>query len=321
MKRYLNRIFPSTAVAEGAGVGAAPVAEAAGRACPSCSTPAAADQNWCLECGTRIEQGGARWHQPAAVMASVALIFVAGLALALSEVAKDADVAGAKTIRKTVAAAPEPTPVSPTPDTPAPPREANSGKDSKGDDLPDTSANSTDDNGPAAAAGNSSGASSGAGSSSDPLIGSSGSGSSGSSGSTFSGGGSSSGGTVTPTPEPVAAWPKGKEGWTVVLDTFNSKTQAENFARKATKKGIKAGILRTNGYEGFAAGQWVVWAGRFETEDEALDAGLDDYQAKGFGDSVEEIIEKKDTSSDANGAGKGSTTTGNTSSTETSTDK
>jgi uncharacterized membrane protein YgcG len=334
---FIDRIFPSTAAS--AGVDAAgpqdaapgPSPDAAAHACPECGTPAAADQEWCLECGSRIEESGSRWHQPAAVMASVGLILVAGLALALSEVAKDAEVAKAKTVRKYVAAAPPPAapvPASPTPDTPKPPSNSGSSTPQTSPNPTDTPQSSPSDTGGAAISSpDTSGSSSGLGSTDTGSTGSTGS--SGGGGST--GGGGSS--TTTPAPPPVQEWPAGKKAYSVILLSTTSKDEAEALARKARAKGVPAGILDTSKYKNLSDGLWMVWAGRFGTEDEAY-AAADGYSAKGFtGESVEYIREKGsgDSSGDgssSNGSGSGSggsnsngnttSTNGKTTSTETS---
>ncbi len=218
MKRFLNSIFPSTAAAASPAGGSVSVsagthddaAAAAGRACPQCSAAAAPDQDWCLECGSRIDATGSRWHQPVAITASIALIFVAGLALALSEVAKDPSIAGAKTIRKTVAALPPPAPATGTPDVPKPPKSSS---------VPSTSPNKTDTT-TAPSTGSSS--PNGTGSSSDPFGSSlTGTGSTGSTGSTSGGsvssGGGSGSGTTTPVTVPEWTFDK-KLSYTVIFD-------------------------------------------------------------------------------------------------------
>ncbi len=299
MKRYLNTLFPRTAAA-----GPSASSDAAGlhRACPACGTAAAAEQDWCLECGTRLEPAGARWQQPAAVMASVALIFVAGLALALSEVAKDADIAGAKTVKKTVVAVPAPVPATSTPDAPVP-TAPKAGQATNPAKVPTTSKNNTD-SGPAPAA--TSGAGSNAGSSPDPLAGTGTS--SGSTGGTGSSGSSGSGATTTPTPEPVAEWPKDKSAWTVILASTTSRADAEKLARKAKAKGIDAGIVDTGKFKDLGAGVWAVYLGQFDTEQAANNAS-DDYASKGFeADSVEQIKPKPKSPSKAK-SGSGTTST------------
>src|SRR5262249_31496961 len=152
MKAF-DRIFPSTAPA--APSAAPPDAvtatslDSADRACPECGSPAAADQGGCLEGGSRIERPHSKWRQPVAIMASVALIFVAAMALALSEVAKDASIAKAKTVKRYVAAPPPPAATTPpAPEAPTP---------SSSDKPPKTSSNPTDTSTPDSGSGSGSG--------------------------------------------------------------------------------------------------------------------------------------------------------------------
>jgi hypothetical protein len=287
MKSALNRIFPTTSPAAspeaaigGASVSPSPGAPGVDRACPECGSGAAPEQDWCLECGAQLDEPRARWQQPVAIMASVALIFVAAIALALSEVAKDAEIAKAKTVRRYVAAPPPPAPA--TPPAPAAPTPSSS-------DTPSTSKNPTDSSTPDTSGGSS---------------GTTDTGSTDTSGLTDSGGGgyvpppsSGGGGSTTPAAPPEAeTWPDGKKAWTVVLLSTTSKSEANDLALKARKDGVPAGILQSDNYKSLSSGLWLVWAGHFATEDAAY-SGANDYTAKGYnGESVEYIRAKGDTS-------------------------
>jgi len=275
MKRFFDRIFPSTERHEGPFPAAGLPAATAGRSCSECGAGASPVQDWCLECGSRIEDTATRWHQPAAVMASVALIFVAGLVLALSEVAKDAEIAKAKTVRKMVAAAPPP--AAQIPDVPTP----KGVPTLKAPVPPKTSKNDTDDKGPKLPSPSSSESGSSAGAA-DP------------SAAAVPSTGPSAGPYVPPaaTPAPVARWPVQTKAYTVVLLSATSKSQAEKFARKAKAKGIEAGILDGGKYKNQTTGVWLVWAGRFKTEQAALKAA-DGYAKKGFDGESTEYIRKK----------------------------
>jgi len=277
MKRLLDCIFPSIERQEGFSRVAGATAPVAGRSCRECGAGASPVQDWCLECGSRIEDTTTRWHQPAAVMASVALIFLAGLVLALSEVAKDAEIAKAKTVRKMVAAAPTPEPQ--VPDVPTP--QGSNVPTLTSPAAPKTSKNKTDDKGPKLPSKSDSGSSAGAADPGAAAVPSTG----------------STGPSVAPAPtpappEPVDKWPAKKKAWTVVLRSTTSKAEAEKLARKAKEKGVVAGILDGSKYENFAAGVWIVWAGFYKTEEDAL-RGSDGYAKKGFKGETTECIEKK----------------------------
>lgn len=308
MKQAFNRIFPSTTPAASPGApvvdgGALAPPPGADRVCTECASPAEPDQDWCLECGARLEQPGSKWQQPVAIMASVALIFVAAIALALSEVAKDAEIAKAKTVKRYVAAPPPP--AATTPPAPAAPTPSDA------DTTPTTSDNPTDD--------------SGTDTTTDDGSGSSDLGSTNDSGLTDDTGGGyipppADPGTTDTTPAAPAeaeAWPADKKGWTVVLLSTTSKDEANALALKARDKGVPAGILSSDTYKNLSAGLWIVWAGRFGTEDEAYSAATT-YSGKGFdGESVEYIRKKASDDSGSNDGGDGTSTTPTTPTTPT----
>jgi len=61
----------------------------------------------------------------------------------------------------------------------------------------------------------------------------------------------------------VPVWPRGEESYTVVAQTTGDRADAERLARELIAAGQDAGVLRTNGYDFFDDGFWVVWAGRY----------------------------------------------------------
>ena len=81
--------------------------------------------------------------------------------------------------------------------------------------------------------------------------------------------------------------PEDKKGWTVILLSTTSKDEATALALKARDKGVPAGILQSDTYKNLSSGLWMVWAGRFGSENEAYSAATT-YSGKGFdGESVE----------------------------------
>ena len=250
------------------------------RVCTACGTSAAAEQDWCLECGARLESSGGRWQQPAAIMASVLLIFVAAIALALSEVAKDA------------APPPPASTIPPTPDTPTPADTTTPPKTSK--NPTDTSTPSSTDSGSSP-----SGVTTptGGGGYVPPPTPTN----------------TNTNTDTTPTAPPADVWPETKKAYTVILLSTTSKDEASALARKAKDKGVKpVGILSSDTYKNLSSGLWLVWAGQFPTEDAAY-AAADGYAAKGFqGESVE-YIRKKGTDDSGSGTTSTDTTTNTTS--------
>jgi len=308
MKQAFNRIFPSTASESPTetpttpGFSAAPAS--AGRVCPECASPAEPDQDWCLECGARLEEPTSKWQQPAAIMASVALIFVAAIALALSEVAKDAEIAKANTVKRYVAAPP---PVATTPPAPAAPTPAET------DTTPSTSDNPTDD------AGADTTTDDGSSTDSSTPAPDDGSGLTDTSGGGYIPPPADDNTSTTPAaPAEAEAWPEDKKGWTVILLSTTSKDEATQLALKARGKGVPAGILQSDTYKNLSSGLWMVWAGRFGSENEAYSAATT-YSGKGFdGESVEYIRKKAadNTGSDGSDGGDGTSTTPTTPTTD-----
>jgi hypothetical protein len=62
----------------------------------------------------------------------------------------------------------------------------------------------------------------------------------------------------------VPTWPQDEEGYTVVLLSTTDRAAAEGRALPLVRKGADVGILRSDEYEGFRPGSWVVWRGRYQ---------------------------------------------------------
>lgn len=97
-------------------------------------------------------------------------------------------------------------------------------------------------------------------------------------------------GKETPTPQPSstpdstgsadAKWPAGKSGWTVVLASDSSESDARDKADGFAADGIAGvGVLDSDGFSSLRGGYWVVFAGRYGSQSEASDA-LDGIDAK-----------------------------------------
>jgi ribosomal protein S27AE len=61
----------------------------------------------------------------------------------------------------------------------------------------------------------------------------------------------------------VALWPPARKSYTVVLLSADTRSAAEVKARQETSQGRKTGILRSDDYDFFSPGSWVVWSGSF----------------------------------------------------------
>jgi len=94
-------------------------------------------------------------------------------------------------------------------------------------------------------------------------------------------------GLQTPTPSTGgsgasgdAEWPGGSTGWTVVLASDTSESDARDKADGFAADGIAGvGVLDSDDFSSLTGGFWVVFAGRFDNQSEAGDA-LDGIDAK-----------------------------------------
>jgi hypothetical protein len=62
---------------------------------------------------------------------------------------------------------------------------------------------------------------------------------------------------------PVPVWPARLQAYTVVVPTPGGRKEAEHEARRLIAAGGQAGILKTDGFDFFSPGSWVVWTGRY----------------------------------------------------------
>ncbi len=95
--------------------------------------------------------------------------------------------------------------------------------------------------------------------------------------------------TEEETPEPTeessggtadARWPAGKSGWTVVLASDPSVTEARARAERFAADGISGvGVLDSDNFSSLKGGFYVVFAGRYDSQSEASDA-LDSIDAR-----------------------------------------
>ena len=70
---------------------------------------------------------------------------------------------------------------------------------------------------------------------------------------------------------PLAAWPSGRQAWTVVLATASSRAAAERRGRQAIGRGVKAGVLDTSRFDVAANGaRFVVFTGQFPDQAAAV---------------------------------------------------
>jgi hypothetical protein len=68
----------------------------------------------------------------------------------------------------------------------------------------------------------------------------------------------------------VATWPSGKTGWTAVLASTKSRSEAERKAKAATTG--SAGVLHSDDFSSLRKGYWVVFSGQYDTQKAAESA-------------------------------------------------
>jgi sporulation related protein len=110
--------------------------------------------------------------------------------------------------------------------------------------------------------------------------------------------GTATGTVATPTtpaanPNALAAWPAGKSGYTVVLESLpvtGGKAAALARARQAKSKGLAdVGVLTSSQYSSLHAGYYVVFAGIYGTAAQAA-AAVSSAHARGFPDAFQRPV-------------------------------
>lgn len=90
------------------------------------------------------------------------------------------------------------------------------------------------------------------------------------------------------TPE-IADWPDGKDAWTVVLETAQTREAAEARAKELAGQGVPVGILDSDNYSSLQANTFVVFSGQYDTRRAATQA-LQDVSGQVTGGYVRHII-------------------------------
>lgn len=69
---------------------------------------------------------------------------------------------------------------------------------------------------------------------------------------------------ATSTGEP-ASWPAGRNAWTIVMDSSNSRAAADRRAQRLTAEGLVVGVLDSNQFRSLPADEWLVFSGQYES--------------------------------------------------------
>jgi hypothetical protein len=90
------------------------------------------------------------------------------------------------------------------------------------------------------------------------------------------------------TPE-IADWPEGKDAWTVVLESAQTREAAETRAKELAGQGVPVGILDSDNYSSLQANTFVVFSGQYDSRRAATQA-LQDLADQVTGGYVRHII-------------------------------
>lgn len=239
--------------------------------CPQCGAPATADQEYCLECGTRLTRAVAparAWRWPLVIVGVILVLAGAGLAVAYDKLAKE------DKKEKGAAAGTTQTPTFTAPPTTAPP--TTTGGTTTGAPLPPGSDGGSTTGGglpklpipiPGLGGGDDDGGGGGGG------------------------GGAPPGGTGQPSTG-VASWPSGKSAWTVVLYSAGSKADGQAKAQSAAQKTSGVGLLNSSDFSSLNPGYWVVFAGQSGSKS-AAESKADSLQGQGFPQAYARFVKPK----------------------------
>jgi hypothetical protein len=105
--------------------------------------------------------------------------------------------------------------------------------------------------------------------------------------------------TPPPAPRPggLVSWPAGRDGWTIVLDSYpaaGGRETATAGAREASEAGVReVGVLDSSEFASLHPGYFVVFAGIHDSQEDAQSA-LSDAQGRGYeGAYIREIASSR----------------------------
>jgi septal ring-binding cell division protein DamX len=210
-----------------------PTQQPAGRQCPRCGAPMTEEQEWCLVCGAAVgTRVVAAPGWRGPLIVAGVIAVIAAVAIAVAIVQLADDT---RQVAQTPPATTEATPTPPPATTPVPTTTPEPGLTDP-TATPEATATPETTATPESTATPEATATPGAGSG-------------------------------------TAEWPSGKSGWTVVLASTTSESSAKGKAASFASDGISGvGVLRSDDFSSLKAGYWVVFAGQYDTQDEARDA-------------------------------------------------
>ena len=209
------------------------------RACPRCGASLAPDQEWCLSCGTAVRTRIAptpRWRVPVVLVGTLLALIAAALILALVELSGDP---------QPIANAPGSTPTATPAGAPA---------DDGGTAAPVVGETPTPVPTAVPSVTPEPGTTPDAGTTPDPTQ------------TTPPDQAETTPDAASPTGE-LAEWPADKTGWTAVLASTTSRSEAEKKARAAD--GGEVGVLQSDDFSSLRKGYWVVFSGQYDSRSAA----------------------------------------------------
>ncbi len=93
----------------------------------------------------------------------------------------------------------------------------------------------------------------------------------------------------------ISEWPAGVPGWTVVLAHSRSEAVAYSKATRLADEGVSAGVIDSSHHAGWAPGYWVVFSGRYLTNEAAKTAARQ-LLAEGHHGAHAKLVERATTS-------------------------
>lgn len=232
-------------------------------ACPNCGAPVESDQLSCVECGTPLQvarRSPPSWRATAAGVALALLVLGVALGFLLRELTTAEPMRVAAPAPAQTSAAP---PAGTTAPLPTEGEKKSTAEPAPDQPLPSGGARESEAPGPSPPP------------AADPSPRATGNESPGN----RAGGGGN-----------VESWPAGESAFTVVLVSSTQRSDAQPEAERAVADGLPAGILRSNEYSSLNPGYWVVYAGQFDSRDEAA-RRAQSYASQGFPDAYPRRIE------------------------------
>ena len=91
----------------------------------------------------------------------------------------------------------------------------------------------------------------------------------------------------------IRTWPRGKDAYTVVLQSLGDRKSAVTRAKEVSKDGIPAGVLDSDKYSSLSPNFWIVFAGVYKSQAQAGKAAQR-YSSRGFAGAFPQFVNGSD---------------------------